>query len=170
MRRRVEVVLDWFRVNIGSSWRWFLPLVGALTGILVGLMVFTFGYAGGAAYFGHDPGACLQCHSMKENYDSWTRGPHGHAATCQDCHSPHDDAVAWLISEADNGFWHSLKFTTGAYPENIKIRDVNRKIAEESCLHCHAGLTDDIRMTRAEASHDDQIDCLQCHANVGHMR
>ncbi|MDN5570055.1 MAG: cytochrome c nitrite reductase small subunit [Propionibacteriaceae bacterium] len=168
--RWVAGILTWIRDAIGASWRWFLPLVGGLLGVLVGILVFTFGYAGGMAYFGHDPAACLQCHAMAENYNSWQAGSHHNVATCQDCHSPHNDPVAWLISEADNGFWHSLKFTTGMYPENIKIRDHNRVMTQEACLECHAAVTDDIRMTRLGASHSDQIDCLQCHANVGHER
>ena len=104
---------------------------------------------------------------MKENYNSWQAGSHKNAATCQDCHAPHDNVIAWLYSEADNGFWHSLKFTTGIYPENIKIRDHNLEIAEHSCLVCHQQTVSEIAGTRA---HTDQISCTRCHANVGHMR
>ena len=91
-------------------------------------------------------------------------GPHGHAATCQDCHSPHDDAVAWLISEADNGFWHGLKFTTGWYHENIEIRDSNRAVTNEACLYCHSDFTSDMRMTAGS----EQVNCTRCHVDVGH--
>ncbi|WP_072041956.1 cytochrome c nitrite reductase small subunit [Nigerium massiliense] len=148
----------------------FPVTVAVLFGVLVGLGIFTFGYAGGAAYFGEDPDTCVQCHSMKENFDSWNKGGHHHVATCQDCHSPvrDEEPVAWLLSEADNGFWHSLKFTTGWYPENIKIRDHNLAITERACLRCHGALTDDIRGTRAHT--DQKISCTKCHANVGHER
>ena len=148
----------------------FPVTVAVLFGVLIGLATFTSGCAGGMAYVGHDPQACPQGHAMKENYDSWQAGPHAHAATCQDCHSPHDNPVAWLVSEADNGFWHSLKFTTGLYPENIKIRDHNLEITEHACLKCHGQMTDAMRGTRAHAGSDQQISCTKCHANVGHMR
>lgn len=165
--RWVAGILTWIRDAIGASWRWFLPLIAGLTGILVGILLFTFGYAGGMNYFGHEPQTCNQCHAMNGQYDRWSRGSHAGVATCQDCHSPHDNPVYYWVNKADNGFWHALKFTTGDYPENMHIRDHNRQIAEESCLMCHDTLTHDIRALRAT---DQQVDCLQCHAGVGHGR
>ena len=73
--------------SIGASWRWFLPLLAGLVGVLAGIMVFTFGYAGGAAYFGHDPQACVQCHAMNPQFERWSKGSHKAVATCQDCHA-----------------------------------------------------------------------------------
>ena len=51
---------------------WFWPIVGILVGVLVGLAVFTFGYANGSAYFGKDPQTCSQCHSMNKQYAAWS--------------------------------------------------------------------------------------------------
>lgn len=147
--------------------RWFWPIVGVLVGVFVGLSFFTFGYANGSAYFGKDPQACSQCHSMNEQFAGWSNGPHRHVATCQDCHAPHDDPVAWALDEADNGFWHSLKFTFDAYPENIKIREKNRHVVEASCLYCHKDFVSRIEMGRP---HGQEVSCLQCHNEVGHER
>ena len=163
----VRSLWSWMQSAFGPMLSWFLPLLGGLVGILVGIMVFTFGYANGLAYFGHEAETCKQCHSMNEQYDAWTKGSHSNVATCQDCHNPNEDFVAYLIAEADNGFWHSLKFTTGNYPENIKIRQFNVDIVQENCLRCHSAITSDIAMTR---THNTQIDCLQCHSSVGHKR
>lgn len=146
---------------------WFWPVVGALVGVLAGAVLFTFGYANGSAYFGRDPGACAQCHSMNKQFDAWSAGPHHHVATCQDCHAPHDDPVAWVLDEADNGFWHSLKFTFGAYPQNIRIRDKNREVVEEACLYCHRSFVDRVELGRP---HDQGVSCLRCHNEVGHER
>lgn len=145
----------------------FVVIVAGLVGILLGVAVFTFGYAGGAAYFGSDPQTCNQCHAMNEQYNSWLKGSHRYVATCNDCHSPHDNLVYKYVNKADNGFWHALKFTTRDYPENIRIREVNRQITEEACLYCHGSLVSDIEGTR---THDNAINCLQCHSNVGHLR
>ncbi|MDC5695704.1 cytochrome c nitrite reductase small subunit [Intrasporangium calvum] len=147
--------------------RWFLPIVGVLVGVLVGLSFFTFGYANGSAYFGKDPQACAQCHAMNDQFTAWSNGGHRHVATCQDCHAPQDDPVAWALDEADNGFWHSLKFTFDAYPQNIKIRDKNRKVVQEACLYCHKDVVDKTEMTR---DHSEGVSCLQCHSEVGHER
>ena len=66
--------------------------------------------------------------------------------------------------KAENGFWHGLKFTTGWYPENIEIRESNRAVTNEACLHCHGDLTSDMRMTAG----DTQVNCTRCHTDVGH--
>lgn len=142
--------------------------LAVLVGALVGLGVFTFGYANGVAYFGSDPATCAQCHAMDEQYDAWRKGSHANAATCNDCHSPHDNFVYKYINKADNGFWHALKFTTEDYPENIEIREVNRRVTESACLYCHGDLVHGIQMTKAPE--DEPMSCIRCHSDVGHMR
>jgi cytochrome c nitrite reductase small subunit len=145
-----------------------LPLLASATfGAMAGLAVFTFGYAGGLGYLGHESQTCNQCHSMNKEYTAWNKGSHKSVATCQDCHAPHDDPVAWALNEADNGFWHSFKFTTGAYPDNIKIRDVNRVVVEQSCRRCHGEFTSNIEMSHTDGQ---QVSCISCHSQVGHMR
>lgn len=166
----VRTMFSWLRSVPGVV----LLVAGGLVGVLIGLALFTFVYAGGLNYFGNDPASCNQCHAMNEPYHSWKQGSHHAAATCNDCHAPHDSVVKKYVSKADNGFWHGLKFTTGDYPENIVIREVNRDITRDACLYCHSDLVADMNMTRASATtvegHPTRVDCLQCHSNVGHMR
>ncbi|HHU38861.1 MAG TPA: cytochrome c nitrite reductase small subunit [Propionibacterium sp.] len=151
-----------------------IGIAGGLVGILLGIAVFTFGYAGGWAYFGNDPQTCNQCHAMNEQYDGWLKGSHTNVAGCNDCHSPHDNIISKYVNKADNGFWHALKFTTRQYPENIKIRDMNRQVTQDACIYCHGGLVEGVSSTRTFSDsvngHSTRIDCLQCHAEVGHMR
>lgn len=147
--------------------RWFPVVVAGLVGILVGIAVFTFGYAGGISYFGHESETCNQCHSMNEHYASWQRGPHKSVTTCQSCHAPHE-FIPWAINEADNGFWHSLKFTTGAYPDNIRIREVNSVVVEDSCRTCHGSFTSNIEFIHGELDSSQQVSCVKCHSEVGH--
>lgn len=145
-----------------------LFVVGSgLVGVLVGIALFTFTFANGFAYFGEDPATCKQCHAMDKHYNAWSAGSHKQVA-CQECHNPHGNVVSWLVSEADNGFWHSLKFTTGSYPQNIKIREHNADVLRDNCLKCHGNLVNDVRQTQIHSN--QQIDCLRCHAEVGHKR
>lgn len=166
MRRGVSRVVDW----LGGPTQAMLSGAAFLMSILIGVAAFTFGYANGWAYFGKDPKACQQCHSMNKQYNAWEKGSHKNVATCQDCHSPQDNIVKWAYEEADNGFWHSLKFTTGWYPENIKIREMNRETTQANCLRCHKDFVDNIEGTRLTRPHDQQVNCIQCHKEVGHKR
>ena len=142
-------------------------LLALFVGTALGLAVFTFGYAGGIHYLSDSPETCAQCHAMDDHYDAWLKGSHAAVATCNDCHSPHDNVVYAYWNKADNGFWHALKFTTNDYPTNIQIRDTNRRITESACLHCHEDVVHAVNMTRSE---DEKISCIQCHSEVGHKR
>lgn len=148
----------------------FPIVVSVLVGVLLGVGMFTFVYAGGANYFGNDPRTCNQCHAMNAEYEGWSKGPHKAVAGCNDCHSPHDNIVSKYFNKAENGFWHSFKFTTGDYPQNIKIRDSNRVVTEAACLYCHGNLVSGMNETRIAGGHAQRVSCLSCHSNVGHMR
>ena len=60
-----------------------------LLGAVLGLGLFTFGYARGSAYLTNDPAACANCHIMSEHFAAWTKSSHRQVATCNDCHTPH---------------------------------------------------------------------------------
>lgn len=141
-------------------------VMSLLLGVLLGVGVFTLQYANFTAYFGHDPATCAQCHAMQPYYDAWTKGSHHTVAGCSDCHTPHDSVIDYYIAEADNGFWHSLKFTTGNYPDNIQIRDVNLRITEEACLSCHGDMTDTLHQSVPAG---ETVSCTRCHPTVGHL-
>lgn len=133
-------------------------------GSFIGVSLFTFVYARGYSYLGNDPETCINCHVMERQYDGWLTGSHTNVATCNDCHAPHDSIVHKYYVKGENGFWHGLKFTTGWYPENIEIREKNRTVTNNACLHCHADLTSDMHLT----NNDEQIQCTHCHVSVGH--
>ncbi len=140
-----------------------LALVGAgLVGILAGLGIFTFAYADGSAYLGNEPSACANCHVMQESYDSWQASSHHTAATCNDCHTPHHFFGKWL-SKADNGFFHSLAFTTGDFPRPLQIKQRNIEITQSACLYCHQLTVHAMLPVDGEPP-----PCVHCHAQVGH--
>ena len=118
-------------------------LAAAGVGLAAGLGVFTFGYAKGASYLTNDPAACANCHIMSEHFAAWQRGSHRVAATCNDCHTPHD-LVGKYVTKARNGFWHSFYFTTGRYPDPLRITERNRRVTEGACRYCHREIVDAI--------------------------
>lgn len=144
--------------------RWLLPVTAVALGALGGLGAFTFGYGQGASYLSDDPGACVNCHVMQPSLDSWQKSSHKAVATCNDCHLSHHPVGKW-ITKADNGFFHSLAFTTGRFPDQIRIKPRNRRVTQDACLHCHGDLVDHMRPARPGG---DMQTCVHCHADVGH--
>ncbi len=139
--------------------------LGALLGALIGVGVFTFGYAHDAAYLTNSPQACANCHVMRDHYESWLKSSHGKFAACNDCHTP-PGIVPKYETKALNGFFHSMAFTTGRFPDEIQITDRNLRVAESSCLKCHQDIVMGIRGVRG---HGGDVSCISCHRNVGHM-
>lgn len=129
-----------------------------------GLGVFTFGYGEGAAYLTNNPESCANCHVMQGHYDSWVKSSHKGVATCNDCHLPHHPVGKWL-TKGDNGFFHSLAFTTGDFHEPIQIKPRNRAVTQGACLHCHSDYVDHMRPAEYGG---DMLMCVHCHSDVGH--
>jgi cytochrome c nitrite reductase small subunit len=136
----------------------------AAVGIAVGLGLFTFNYGGGMSYFSNDPQACANCHIMQSHFDSWQNSSHHTVATCNDCHLPHNFLGKW-ITKSDNGFFHSLAFTTGDFPEPIQIKPRNRRVTQKACLHCHGEFVHSLLPYK---SGEDMLNCIHCHYSVGH--
>lgn len=135
-------------------------------GALGGLGFFTFGYGDGHAYLSNDPAACANCHVMQANYDSWLKSSHHAVATCNDCHLPHDPIGKW-VTKGDNGFFHSLAFTTGGYADPIQIKPRNTRVVEQACISCHKDLVNHLLPLEPGG---DMLSCLHCHQNVGHAQ
>lgn len=141
-----------------------------LIGVALGLGAFTFVYARGASYLTNDPQACANCHIMDEHYAAWTKSSHHAVAVCNDCHAPHD-FIGKYQTKAINGFWHSVYFTTGRYPDPLRITPRNREVTEGACRYCHEDLTETIEHgTTAFDNYDDaRLSCIRCHDDVGHL-
>jgi cytochrome c nitrite reductase small subunit len=167
-------------------------LAAAAIGVALGLGGFTFVYAKGASYLSTDPAVCANCHIMGEHYAAWQRSSHRAAAGCADCHMPHD-LIGKYLAKASNGFWHSLAFTTGVFPDPLQIKPHNRTITENACRECHADIVAAIDPLGGDGPigirsgvagrpvadrpqiHDgtvaaaDRESCIRCHTYVGHM-
>ncbi len=148
-----------------------LPIVLVVAiGSLIGLGGFTFVYAKGYSYLRNDPAACANCHVMAEHFSAWQKGSHRNVATCNDCHTPHDLLGKYRV-KATNGFWHSFYFTTGRYPDPLRITPPNHEVTEGACRYCHEELTVAIDHGGASGPTDaseDRLTCTRCHRYVGH--
>ena len=143
--------------------RKFVAVALALTGgILVGASAYTAQYSKATSYLTNDPEACANCHVMREQFEGWMKGSHRQAAVCNDCHAPHTFAAKYA-TKALNGFFHSWAFTTGRFPDVIRITERNRRVTEAACLHCHESITSQIHRPGSK-----EVSCILCHAGVGH--
>lgn len=128
-----------------------------------GLGLFTFTYARGFSYLSNDPAACVNCHVMRDQYTGWSHSSHKNVAVCNDCHTPHRFPDKWIIKGV-NGWNHSVAFTTGNFPDPIRIRGFNARIAQENCVDCHAVTVAQMHLNPA----NEEANCVACHGNVGH--
>jgi cytochrome c nitrite reductase small subunit len=140
--------------------------LAAAAGVIAGLGLYTFQYAKGLAYLSNDPKACMNCHVMTDHHDSWVRGSHHRAATCNDCHVPHDFPMKYIV-KAKNGWNHSKKFTLQNFKEPIRITSSNLEDLQNNCIECHKTVVGDIAGHVNVARGDAR--CTECHRSVGHM-
>ncbi len=139
-------------------------LLVILLGLLIGLGGFTFDYGEGLSYFSTNPEACVNCHIMKSQFDSWQKASHHTAATCVECHLPHD-FINKYISKAENGWNHSSAFTLQNFHEPISITSKNSRILQQNCIECHDQMVETLVHGSSSAN---GLSCVHCHRNVGH--
>lgn len=140
-------------------------VLGAMVGVPTGVGSFTFTYAHGASYFQNDPAACANCHIMEDHYSAWLKGSHKDVATCNDCHTPEGFVPKYFV-KAVNGWNHSRAFTTGNFPEPLRITKFNERVTENACRKCHTAVNSAIDTVH---SGPDRLSCIRCHSDVGHM-
>ena len=140
-------------------------LAAAAVGVPAGLGVYTFVHADGTSYFGTDPAQCANCHIMTPQLDGWQKASHHTAATCVDCHLP-VSGIQKYVAKASNGWHHSKAFTTQEFHEPIQITPTSSEILQQNCLRCHGDLVDG--MSAEGTSHAGALQCVHCHAAVGH--
>ena len=67
------------------------------------------------------------------------------------------------VVKATNGYHHSMAFTLGGYPENIRARPESTAVVEGNCRRCHLDLIEEI-------AHGRDVSCVRCHPSVVHLR
>jgi cytochrome c nitrite reductase small subunit len=141
-------------------------VLGGAVGVAAGVGGYTFVYAKGASYLTDEASACANCHVMREHYDGWLKSSHRAVAVCNDCHTPPGLARKYAV-KASNGFRHSLAFTTGRFPDSLRIKPHNRDVVEEACRRCHREIVEAIEGPHRQAP---LLPCVRCHDSVGHLR
>jgi cytochrome c nitrite reductase small subunit len=153
-----------------------IPLIvlAVLIGIAVGIGAYTFIYAKGGSYMTDDPAACANCHVMGDHYRTWLASSHRSVAVCNDCHTP-PGFIAKYATKASNGFWHSFAFTTGEFPDPLRIKPGNLEVTEKACRKCHEEIVEAIEAPAgvstaapASAHGGEETSCIRCHNTVGH--
>jgi cytochrome c nitrite reductase small subunit len=144
-------------------------LIALFAGAAGGIGFFTLGYADATAYLRDDPAACANCHVMQGHLDAWIKSSHGKVATCNQCHAPAGTFDKYYC-KARNGFFHSLAFTTGEFPDNLRSTDYNHRVTEQACRNCHAEVSHGLRSPVARMNTTEELSCIHCHATVGHDR
>jgi cytochrome c nitrite reductase small subunit len=142
-----------------------IVILAVLLGLLIGTGAFTFRYAEGFSYFSTDPRACMNCHIMTPQYDSWQKSSHHTVAGCVDCHLPHTFFAKYL-AKAENGYHHSRGFTLQDFHEPIMIKEKNSRILQHNCVACHEDMVHEL--FKRDVSDPDAVSCIHCHAGVGH--
>lgn len=138
-------------------------LLAVSVGLAVGTGGFTFVYGQGASYLTNDPQACANCHVMEGHLDGWLQSSHRNVAVCNDCHAPHD-LLGKYLTKARNGWAHSVAFTTGNFPEHLRITEFNREVTEAACRDCHQ----EVALAVDGMDGTEPRSCVTCHADVGH--
>ena len=150
--------------GIGRVLHWPTVFLAFLVGGVTGMAGFTFWYAKGYSYLSDNPQNCVNCHIMREQYDSWQKASHHAVATCNDCHLHANFFGKWL-AKSENGFWHSKGFTLQDFEEPIRIKPSNARILQENCLRCHGDIV--AELVHQGAFGDGSHRCVDCHISVG---
>ena len=157
--------ISFFQTPPSSSGNKTGVILGGVFGLLLGVGFFTFNYAEGFSYLSSDPKACVNCHIMRPEYDSWQKGSHHAEAKCVDCHLPHD-LVGKYVAKGLNGYHHSKGFTFQDFHEPIMIKTRNSRILQDNCLRCHEEMVHDLVAGARDGA--NPVYCVHCHQSIGH--
>jgi cytochrome c nitrite reductase small subunit len=155
---------------VPERWRnaCFLSL-GAAAGL--GLFVIHISRAG--SYLSDSPETCINCHVMTTQYVTWQHSSHSSAATCNDCHVPHDSLASAYAFKARDGLWHATVFTMRWEPQVIRLSPKAIPVVENNCRRCHAAVIQDVSLAEpasaAIAAHEPAgLRCWDCHRETPH--
>ena len=147
---------------VPSGWR--VPCFLMLGG-LAGMGLFVVDVSRAPSYLSDSPETCINCHVMTTQYTTWQHSSHARAATCNDCHVPHDSLLRQYGFKAKDGLWHATVFTMRWEPQVICLSQGAVPVVEENCRRCHAGVIDEV----ASAAHQaGDLRCWECHRDVPH--
>lgn len=168
MKRFVERVSRFLHA-IRPPGEWLLPVL-VLTGAMVGLAVFVFHVSRASSYLSDDPTTCVNCHVMAPQYATWFHGRHRDAATCSDCHVPHDNILKHYAFKMSDGMRHAYMFTFRLEPQVIRIHAAGQRVVQQNCIRCHEASISDTKLheVAGDAAPHDGMRCWACHRETPH--
>jgi cytochrome c-type protein NapC len=163
------------------TWIWLTPSLLVLAGgLMVGGWILTEGVV--QATSGRD--FCTTCHSMEpfaQTYDQDVHGGHnsgGVAASCVDCHLPHESPGGTLVAKVRTGIHDGLAELVSVFKEPDWIGNLDRRaeyVYDSGCLKCHSRLEnapeDNPTAAMAHQGYFQgglNLMCVSCHPHVGH--
>ncbi len=152
--------------------RWRVPVIVAV-GTLAGLLMLALYVGNATSYLSDQPETCVNCHVMDPQYASWEHGSHRRAATCNDCHVPHDNFVRKWLFKASDGARHAFVFTLRLEPQVIQVKSAGTRVIQENCKRCHAFTLCAVsarKVTAADAENGNGKLCWECHRETPHGR
>lgn len=160
------------------KWWWLgrASTIATCTCIVVAVLVFAnlVNESKALSYLSSDPKACINCHVMHAQYNTWKHSSHAEHATCVDCHLPHDNMVSKYISKSRDGWNHSVAFTLNNYEPAITISDDGARRVQQNCISCHSMASKTMRQNAAhyEFVKDPEVEtgrrCWDCHQSGPH--
>ncbi|MDD4109839.1 MAG: cytochrome c nitrite reductase small subunit [Prolixibacteraceae bacterium] len=151
---------------------WRLP-VAVISGLLIGLMVFTLYLSKAHSYLSDEPQTCTNCHIMAPQYATWSHSSHREVTHCNDCHVPHNNFVNKYYFKAKDGLRHATIFTLRKEPQVIFIKEEGAKAVHNNCIRCHSDLLTDPKLQATipdHGSHRTDRKCNECHREIPHGR
>jgi len=147
---------------VGRRWR---LLCFAALGMVGGVGVLVSHISRAPSYLSDNPETCINCHVMTTQYLTWQHSSHVDAATCNDCHVPHDSLPAQYLFKAQDGLWHATVFTMRWEPQVIRLSDRAVPVVEENCRRCHRAAIEEVSLS---APSSGEPRCWDCHREVPH--
>lgn len=139
----------------------------ASLGVLFGTGAYVANISRATSYLSDDPTACINCHIMKPYYASWQHSSHARVAKCNDCHVPHESALAKYLYKAKDGLRHSTIFTLRKEPQVLRATEEARHVIQANCVRCHSQIVSEVQ---SFDPHKSDRSCIECHREVPHGR
>jgi cytochrome c nitrite reductase small subunit len=155
---------------LGPPDNWRLPAI-ILTGTIVGILILLVYSSRAHSYLSDDPETCINCHVMYPQFATWMHSSHRAAATCNDCHVPHDNIFRTYYFKAMDGLRHATIFTARAEPQVIQIKQAGINVVQENCIRCHRNLIDMVNIVQVTGENYKEgagFRCWDCHRETPH--
>ena len=147
------------------------PLVVIVLGVFTGIALLVIRASEAHSYISDKPETCINCHVMYPQYASWAKSSHREAATCADCHVPHDNFFRKYYVKGTDGLRHATVFTARNEPQAIQIKQGGTVVVQENCIRCHRDLVEMTRIIEVTGKNYHEgagSRCYDCHRDVPH--